>query len=620
MIVALAGHVDHGKTSIVRALTGVDTDRLAEEKRRGLTIDLGFAYADFGGVRAGFVDVPGHHRFIHNMVAGIADHQHALMAVAADDGVMPQTREHLEILELLGVQAGVVAMTKTDRVSSDRCAVVEGDIRALTAGTFLRNAEVIRVSTATGTGLAALRRHLAHAARTTPACDRPFRLAVDRVFSVRGSGTVVTGAVVAGQARVGDPVVLASSGARLRVRGLRVRDQAAEQCRRGDRAGVNLAGAPSAGLARGDWLLRPGHREPVVSFAMRLRVLPGRPPLKHNTPLHVHHASSHRRGRALLIDSASVPANATANIDVVCDDALHVKVGDRVVLRVHDRQRTLGGGPVLDIAPPTKRRRHPARLARLAAVRPDDAAGTLAAWAVAEPVDAAAFRRHWNHSEAQVESLARQLDLALARGHWMTQPALAAATRAARRILANHHHAAPASDGLTERELAVAAGRWAAWMPFALAILAEQGAVRFQNGRHTLPGHRAKVPGEVARAFAEVAPLLDSTRPPSLGDIAKRLKRPLAVLNADLKASAAFGLAVRVSANRYFLPARLGELADIAIALAAKAPFTVRAFRDAAGVGRNIAIEVLEHFDANGFTRRQGDTRRVVGERDRVTA
>lgn len=215
-------------------------------------------------------------------------------------------------------------------------------------------------------------------------------------------------------------------------------------------------------------------------------------------------------------------------------------------------------------------------------------------------------------------SLAYRLDLALVRGHWMTKTALTAATGAARRILASHHQAAPASGGLTERELSVAADRWAAWMPFALATLAEQGAVRFQNGRHTLPGHRAKVPSEVVRAFAEVAPLLDSTRPPSLGDIAKRLKRPLAVLNADLKAPAAFGLAVRVSANRYFLPARLGELADIAIDLAAKAPFTARAFRDAAGVGRNIAIEVLEHFDGNGFTRRQGDTRQVVGERARL--
>ena len=173
MIVALAGHVDHGKTSIVRALTGVDTDRLAEEKRRGLTIDLGFAYADFGDVRAGFVDVPGHHRFIHNMVAGIASHQHALLAIAADDGVMPQTREHLEILELLGVQAGVVAVTKTDRVSPARCAVVESDIRALTAGTFLRSAEIIRVSTTTGAGLAALRRHLARAGCPPPTCPPP---------------------------------------------------------------------------------------------------------------------------------------------------------------------------------------------------------------------------------------------------------------------------------------------------------------------------------------------------------------------------------------------------------------------------------------------------------------
>ena len=620
MIVALAGHVDHGKTSIVRALTGVDTDRLAEEKRRGLTIDLGFAYANFGDVRVGFVDVPGHHRFIHNMVAGIAGHQYALLAVAADDGVMPQSREHLEILELLDVKAGVVAVTKTDRAAPARCAAVERDIRALAAHSFLRDAAIIRVSTATGDGLATLRQHLTRAARAASTdCHQPFRLAVDRVFSVRGSGTVVTGTVVAGQARVGDPIVLASSGARLRVRGLRVQDRPAELCRRGDRAGVNLAGAP-AGIVRGDWLLHPAQRQPVTSFAMRLSVLAGRPSLKHNTPLHIHHASSHRQGRALLIDSGSVQANTTANIDVVADGPLHVKVGDRVVLRDHGRQRTLGGGPVLDLAAAARRRRHPARLARLAAIRTSHPSATLAAWAAARPVDAAEFRRHWNQSQAQAERIARDLGLVVVRGHLVAKTTLAAAGDLATRLLTEHHRRAPASDGLAGPQLGAAAGHLAPWLPYALDALCARNAARLENGRYALAGHRAALPEEVSRTFAELAPLLDSTQPPSLGDIAKRLKRPLAKLQADLRPVAAFGLAVRVSDNRYFLPARLAELAETAAALAAEAPFTVRAFRDASGVGRNIVIEVLEHFDGKRFTAREGDTRRVIGAITRATA
>ena len=222
MIVTLAGHVDHGKTAIVRVLTGVDTDRLEEEKRRGLTIDLGFAYADFDGARVGFVDVPGHHRFIHNMVAGIGRRQFGLLVVAADDGVMPQTREHLQILQLIGLREGVVAVNKIDRVDPERIQEVRLEVEALVRGSFLEDALQVEVSSIDGRGVDDLRAELANAARrhAVERADRGFRLAVDRAFSVRGAGVVVTGTVVAGSASVGDALLLAASDRPLRVRGL----------------------------------------------------------------------------------------------------------------------------------------------------------------------------------------------------------------------------------------------------------------------------------------------------------------------------------------------------------------------------------------------------------------
>ena len=621
MIVALAGHVDHGKTSIVRALTGVDTDRLQEEKRRGLTIDLGFAYADFGDQRIGFVDVPGHHRFIHNMVAGVTGHQHALLVIAADDGVMPQSREHLQIMQLLGLGTGVVAINKADRVNEARLAEVNQDIRALVVGSFLDGAETIAVSCATGQGIPVLRQHLQRATNFVPTGDaeRPFRLPIDRAFTVRGSGVVVTGTVVDGKVRADNRLVLATSGKRVRVRGVRAQDRPASVAQAGDRAAVNLTGVDVGELARGDWLLHAPVREAVTRFAMRLRVRGDRTAnVRHNVPVHVYHATSHNHGRVLLIDSGAVAPGAHALVDVLLDEPAHVKVGDRVVLREQDLQDTLGGGQVLDLVP-AARRRSAARQARLAAIRPDDARDTLRALVPIGPVNAISFARQWNLHDAQVEALAASLDLPLRDGQLLAAAQLAEIRESARRALAAHHRAQPASPGLTAQALQAVAPRLRAWMmPYALQSLVDDAAVRLENGRYALAAHRAAVPSEVLRTFAEVRPMLDTIQPPSVGDMAKRLNRPFTKFEAALRPLAAFGLAERVSDNRYFLPERLRELADIATTLANAGPFTVRAFRDASGVGRNVVIEVLEHFDGKGFTRRSGDTREVVGDKEQA--
>ncbi|MEE3182313.1 MAG: selenocysteine-specific translation elongation factor, partial [Pseudomonadota bacterium] len=276
MIVTLAGHVDHGKTSIVRALTGTDTDRLAEEKERGLTIDLGFAYSDLGGHRIGFVDVPGHHRFIHNMVAGVASMQHALLVIAADDGVMPQTREHLQILSLLGLKRGTIALSKIDRVSELDVNNRRDEINAFVEGSFLETANIIAVSSEDGQGIDILRDALATAAAEHSSkhqLPREFRLAVDRSFSTRGVGTVVTGTVVEGQCAVDDQLVLGADATPVRVRSLHVQNQPAPHAVFGDLTAMNLVGVEAEKVQRGDWITKSVVHLPTSNVTVQLSVL-----------------------------------------------------------------------------------------------------------------------------------------------------------------------------------------------------------------------------------------------------------------------------------------------------------------------------------------------------------
>ena len=597
----------------------MDTDRLAEEKRRGLTIDLGFAYADIDGNRVGFVDVPGHHRFVHNMVAGIAAHQYALLVVAADDGVMPQSREHLQILELLGLQRGVIALTKIDRVESSRVAEVQGDIRTLVAGSFLAAADILPISSVTGAGIAELRQQLGRAATSPQSAEhaRPFRLAVDRAFTVRGSGVVVTGTVVSGQVRLDDRLALAASGTLVRVRGLHVQDAAANAARAGDRAAINLGGVELGAVKRGDWLCMPSARDPVHQFALALTVAKDFPRIvKHDTPIHVYHATSHCQGRLLLLDSAALTAGGEASVDIACQAPLHIKVGDRLVLRDHALEHTLGGGRVIDLSVP-QRRRSNARRERLAAIRVDDPWETLAALARQSPVLASQFAQHWNLTPADLARAAEDAGLR-SLGEHLSSGDLAERTEAdLHAALAKHHRDHPDSPGLSEHDLAPD-GTANTAKRLMLAALAEAGTLRFESGRYALAEHRPAVPADVMRLFNEVEAALDSLQPPSLGDLAKRLKRPFAAFQRQMRTLPAFGLAVRISDNRYYLPSHLLALADVAAQLAAAGPFTVRQFRDASNVGRNVVIEVLEHFDAHGFTRRQGDTRTVVGDRASV--
>lgn len=403
MIVATAGHIDHGKTLLVRTLTGVDTDRLPEEKARGISIDLGFAYWPLpSGAVVGFVDVPGHERFIRNMLAGVCGIDFALLVVAADDGVMPQTVEHLHILDLLNIQRGIAAVTKVDRVAPERVAQVIADVEALLAGTRLDTAPVIPVSAVNGTGLDDLRHALVAAADAQSARSAEgqyFRLAIDRAFTVAGSGTVVTGTVFNGTAAPGDRLVVSPKGTPVRVRGIQMRGAAAERAQAGQRCALNLTGADLEAVARGDWVLHEAIHAPTQRFDARITVLAAEAQaLDHWTPLHVHLATADVTARILIPRGGTIVPGATGIAQLLLDKPVGALHGDRFILRDQSARRTLGGGVIIDPLVRAGRRTAAARNAELAALDAGPAETVLAELLKSQEqgVELARFQRAFN--------------------------------------------------------------------------------------------------------------------------------------------------------------------------------------------------------------------------------
>ena len=632
MLIATAGHVDHGKTVLVKALTGVDTDRLPEEKARGLSIDLGFAYhtrAD--GAVLGFVDVPGHERFIRNMLAGVAAIDYALLIVAADDGPMPQTREHLAILDLLGVDAGAVVVTKVDLVDGARATEVAGRVRGLVEGTGLGAAPVFPVSAATGTGMAALREHLdglAAGHRTMgPDTGGRFRLAVDRSFSVHGAGLVVTGAVFAGEVTVGDRLVLAPAGAGVRVRGIHAQSRPSERGSRGERCALNLAGTDlgRTEIRRGDWL--SGEPAPGVShrFDAELRVLASEErPLSHWTPVHVHAGAASFTGRVAVLEGRSIGPGERGLAQVVVDQPFVGVRGDRFILRDQSARRTVAGGAVVDPAGAARGRARPERIAALRALAERDAGSALEALLAASPngVDLAHFADAWNLRSEEAKGVFEQIGLApvslprgrtagFARGDWdALREGLLAAVRTAQED-------APERAGAESAEVARGAGRSREVAAAAVTSLVRDGRL-VREGRHLrTPEHEPRLSSRDAALWSKVSLHLgqDAVKPPVLTELAGTLGVDRQLLALFLGRSAGRGLLVKVAPNRFYHPAALRRLAEVAEGLADGSEggrFDAKTFRDASGIGRNLTIQILEHFDEAGLTRRIGDDRIVV--------
>jgi selenocysteine-specific elongation factor len=618
MIVTLAGHVDHGKTSLVQCLTGKDTDRLAEEKRRGLTIDLGFAYISVNEAQLGFVDVPGHHRFIHNMVAGVASMQYALLVVAADDGPMPQSREHLQILELIGVADGVIALTKCDRVDAEREQQAEHEIRTMTAGSFLQNKRIIHTSASTGNGIDQLLRHLGEANERyhLAAPPRNFRLAVDRAFNIKGTGLVVTGTVHAGTVALDDELVVFPGSRNVRVRSIHTQDQSATSATVGDRCAINLSGISAQQIVRGSWLSggsAPGHAQLVIDLAVS-KDFPR--DVRHWTPVHVYHATSHATGRLALLEHNLLKPGEKGLAEVVLDDPLLGKHGDRLLLRDQSLDLTLGGGPVLHNRWTTQRRRDPSRLRELQAyAQPDPESGFKKLLDIG-PLDLRAFTDCWDLLPADVDEIVKSATCSTHDGFIVADALWAEWLSLTLDDVQSRHKADRSLQGLKANELNVAIPeRFQAEL---LNALTTDGKLTQQSGHFLPAAHQADLsPPEVA-LFDQIRTHLDQQQPPSLGDLAKQVRIPIATLQRDLKPLVGKRRIVQISSNRYYLPEYITPLIAVAARLSESATLTVREFRDAAGIGRNVAIEVLEYFDSRGFTKRNGDTRQVVGDPDRL--
>ncbi len=630
MIVATAGHVDHGKTTLVRALTGVDTDRLPEEKQRGMSIDIGFAYADLGGAQpVGFVDVPGHERFLRNMLAGVAAIDFALLVIAADDGVMPQTIEHLAVLDLLGIGRGAVALTKADRVDAARIDRVGAEIAALLAPTCLRDAPVFALSATAGAGVEALRQYLAaaQAGLAARAQDGNFRLAVDRSFTLDGAGLVVTGAVLAGSVQEGGALLLSPAGVPVRVRAIHVQNRPVGRAGAGMRCALNLAGdLKRVEVGRGDWVVAPAAHAPTSRLDVRLRLLAdAAAPLAHWTPVQLHLGAASLGAHVALLQDRALAPGEQAYAQLVLERPAAAMHGDRFVLRSQAGQRVIGGGMVIDTMATSRRIARPLRLARSIALDHADAGQALAALLDVETAGLVLedFMQARNLSEAQVARLRLSAAMhaaesggstyAIGRQRWQSLE------RRALALVSDWHARQPDSLGVPEAWLAGQL-RSEALPPLAhaaLRALLQQGALVRDGLLLRLPDHCAQLDAKDSARLAQVAALLQPAglRPPIVGELAAALGMERAALMAFLERIARLGYLEQIAPNRYFLPQTVAELADIAAALAQESgtgEFDAAGFRNRSGIGRNLTVEVLEYLDRAGYTRYAHGRRRMV--------
>jgi selenocysteine-specific elongation factor len=631
MIVGTAGHIDHGKTLLVKALTGVETDRLKEEQARGITIELGFAYLPLpGGGVLGFVDVPGHERFVHTMLAGAASIEFVVLVVAADDGVMPQTREHLQIIDLLGISDGVVALNKVDLVDASRREEVEAEIRAALAGTALDGADILPVSALTGLGIDELRTRLVEEAESRPgrASRGAFRMAVDRSFTVAGAGTVATGVVLAGSVAVGDRVVILPNGSEARVRAIHANSRTSERAMTGERAAVNLAGIERTAVGRGDWLVDPGHASVTARFDAELRLLATEPrPFATWSPAHLHLGTSEALARIVILDHDRLAPGQSGLVQVVLEKPLPARAGDRFVIRDAGAERTIAGGRVVDPRAPQRKRRTPERKAQLEALLEREPEVAFARLLELPPgiVDVTAFAvdRGLADDEAELVVSVSEPVLADAGGKRFAASAetVDAAERAVVAVLAAFHADTPALPGMTAEALRLRLSPRPArpTMAAILAMLAARGRIVAQAGHLRLAEHTSSLAGADARLWERMEKLItdERFRPPLAREMAEALGQPLGAVRKLAKTMARMGTLVEVATDRFFLRTALVELGEMARELAAQSPggtFTAAEFRDKAGSGRNVGIQILEHFDRRGLTARRGDVRSVVKE------
>ncbi len=623
-IIGTAGHIDHGKTLLVKALTGMDTDTAPEEKARGITIELGFAFL---GDQATLIDVPGHERFVKTMVAGVSTIDIALLVVAADDGVMPQTREHLDVLQLLGIERGIIALNKTDLVEEEWLGLVEEDLRQLVRGTFLEGAPIARVSAHTGAGIGELKQLLLGLVAQTRTRRQagPFRLWVDRAFVVKGFGLVCTGTVWSGGLRSGDHVELMPAARPLRVRGLQQHGREVEQVQAGDRAALNLPGVEAGEIARGDALVAPEYFRPSQLLDVRLHLLSSCPrPLETRTRVRLHLGTCEVMARVVLLEGQTLEPGGSGLAQLRLETPLVGAWGDRFVLRRYSPPLTIGGGRILD-PQPVKHRRHEAGLAaHLGALEQEDRRAVAEAMLRLAPEGARPCQALAGELGLSLETLDKSLaalgaqvvrvrlggrPAAIHTGQWQ------ALRQQTEKALATFHRAQPLKAGLNREELRSLADRRVDPELFeqVLQDLEREGRIAGEAGLVRAATHQIHFSAEEDTLRQR---LLEALNQPSLNGVpdaeglAKLLQLEAKKVDALLRAVMSLGVVVPLEGGLFLHTEALERVRkQLRSHLQEHGSITVAAFRDLLGANRRWSLALLALFDREGLTERRGDLR-----------
>lgn len=601
MIIATAGHVDHGKTTLIEAITGVNADRLPEEKRRGMTIDLGYAYwPQPDGRVPGFIDVPGHEKFLSNMLAGVGGIDHALLVVACDDGVMAQTREHLAILQLTGNPALTVALTKADRVDDTRIAEVREEVEQTLREFGYPQATLFVTAAAEMRGIDALRAHLLQLPERAHPEHQRFRLALDRAFTVKGAGLVVTGTALSGDVRIGDTLWLTGVNKPMRVRGLHAQNQPVEHAHAGQRIALNIAGdAEKEALSRGDWLLS---QQPPAPTERAIVALHSHTPLTQWQPLHIHHAASHVTGRVSLLEDGLA--------ELVLDTPLWLADNDRLVLRDISARTTLAGARVVTLNSPRRGKRKADYLAWIADLaRAEDDAQALSAHLSRGAVDLTAFGWARQLSASGLNLLLENPCFIRAGNNLLDAPIAARWQRKLLETLATYHqqhHDEPGPGRERLRRMALPMEDEALVLTL-IERMRESGDIQSHHGWLHLPEHKAGFNEEQAQLWQKAAPLFGD-EPWWVRDLARETGVDEQVMRGVLRQVAQQGLITAIVKDRYYRNDRIVTFASMIRDLDQGRGSTSAAdFRDQLNVGRKLAIQILEYFDRIGFTRRRGN-------------
>jgi len=613
MIFATAGHVDHGKTALLQALTGQNADRLPEEKKRGMTIDLGYAYLPLpDGRTAGFIDVPGHEKFLANMLSGLAGIPHALLVVAADDGIMPQTREHLDILLLSGIPRLTVIISKCDLVDHARQQQVASALTALLQHSRWADAPVFTVSSQSGQGITALRQHLLQQLELPQQqAALRFRLAIDRAFTLKGAGLVVTGTALGGSVSVGDRLWLSSADTEVRVRSLHVQNTSSPHGQAGQRIALNLQGpVEKKQIKRGDWLLSQQPPPPTTRISIRLHTLAE---LKHWQAVHIHHAASHTTGRLALLNCSQLAAGGAALAELTLEQPLYLADADRLILRDASARHTIAAGVVLELHPPTRGKRQADRLAHLQALEhtPQGSSAKLQLLAAQQAQNLADFAWANQLAEQDMQDLLHNSQIqqvgntlyTLSRWQQMQQHIV--------QRLQHLHQVQPDQLGVSRgrlRRLALP-NETEATLKLLVEQLLEQQQLQQTRGCLHLPGQVISFSNAEQEQWQKLQSQFSESRQAHwVRELAATSGQEEDSLRQLLYKAARLGHVVAVVPDRYFSSEAVHDMADIIKMLCQQqGSVDAASFRTQLGCGRKLAIQILEFYDRSGFTRRLAD-------------